>query len=146
MVSEFPPFVYGEALVDPHEDVVVVDDFVRAGKDGYSFEGGFAFQDFEFSHIPPGFEVVAAQDAADGDVCAHKLVPHGLRHAFQGGKRPCVDEDSLSGIEPDSPVVDLTAFFYPQEGSHLPVRADYILGFGFYSHRFPGHYLKEKGH
>jgi|GEM_PF-3395930 len=43
LISEFPAFIYGEALVDPHEDMVVVDDFVGSGKDGYSIKSGLAF-------------------------------------------------------------------------------------------------------
>ena len=111
--SESPARIYREAFVDPHEDMVVVDDFVGAGKDGSPIKGGFAFKDFEFYHVSPGFQVVSAQDTAYGDVCPHELVTHGLRHAFQGGEGSCVDEDRVPGIESDCPVVYIASFFYP---------------------------------
>ncbi len=82
--SEFPARINGEALVDPHEDMVVVDDFVGTGKDRDSIKGEFAFKDFEFYHISPGLKVVGAQDAADWNVCPHKLVPHRLWHTCRG--------------------------------------------------------------
>jgi hypothetical protein len=44
--SESPARIYWEALVDPHEDVVVVDDFVGAGKYWGSVKRGFALKDF----------------------------------------------------------------------------------------------------
>jgi hypothetical protein len=77
---ESPARIYREALVDPHEDIVVVYDLVGTGKDRRPIKGGLAFKDFEFYHVSPGFHVVAAQDASDGDVCTHKLVPHCLGH------------------------------------------------------------------
>lgn len=44
--SESPARIYWKALVDPHEDVVVVDDFVGAGKHWGSVKRGFALKDF----------------------------------------------------------------------------------------------------
>lgn len=145
-VLEFPARIYGETLIDPHEDMVVVDDFVGAGKDRDPFKGRFAFADFEFYHISPGLETVTAQDAADGYVCPHELVPHCLGHACQGGERPCMNQDCVSGIETNCPVVYITAFFYSEEVRKFLVGFNYVLRLGFHADRFSGHYFQEKSY
>jgi len=122
-----------------------VDDFVGAGKDRGAVECGLAFEDFEFRHVAPGFQGVAAQDPADRDVGAHELFPHRLGHALEGGEGPCVDEDRASCIEPDFPVVYFASFFYSQERCRFPVSLYYVLGLGPDFHGMPGHYLKEIG-
>jgi hypothetical protein len=143
--SEFPALIDGEAFVDPHEDVVVVDDFVGAGKHGDAIKSGFVFQDLEFCHVTPGLKGVAAQDPAYGDVGAHELFSHGLRHAGKRGEGPCMNKDRVACIEPYLPVVYLAAFVHSEEGSHIPISPDYVLGLGLDLHGLAGHYLKEKG-
>jgi len=144
--SEPPARIYREALVDPHEDMVVVDDFIGTGKDGDPVKGGFVFKDFELHHVSPGFQVVGAQDSADRDVCPHELVPHRLRHSFQGGEGPGVDENRISGIEFYCPVVYVASFFYPEKVSQFLIGFDHILRLGFYSYRFSGHYFEKKSY
>lgn len=124
----------------------MVDYFVGTGEDGDSIESGFAFKDFEFYHVSPGFEVVAAQDTADWDVCPHELVSHRLGHTFQGGEGPCVNQNRISGIKPDCPVVYLAALFYPEKFSHFLIGFDHILRLGFHTDRFSGHYFKKKSY
>ncbi len=143
--SEFPALIDGEAFVDPHEDVVVVDDFVGAGKHGDAIKGGFAFQDLEFCHVAAGLKGMAAQDPAYGDVGAHELLPHCPGHSLKRGEGPCMDKDRFACIEPYLPVVYLAAFVHSKEGSHFSVSPDYLLGLGLDLHGLAGHYLKEKG-
>jgi hypothetical protein len=143
--SEFPALIDGEAFVDPHEDVVVVDNFVGAGKNRDAVEGGLAFQDFEFCHVTAGLKGMAAQDPAYGDVGAHELFSHGLRHTLKGGEGPRMDKDRAACIEPYLPIIYLASFFHSKEGSHFSVSPDYVLGLGPDFHGLAGHYLKEKG-
>jgi len=147
MVSLYTPaFIDREALVDPHEDMIIVDYLVGTGKDGYAVEGGFAFKDFEFTHIAPGFKVVTAQNSADRDVCPHKLFPHGIRHTFERGEGSCMDKRRAARGESDYPIIYFAAFFYSQKGSHFPVGFDRILELGSHAYRFSGHYLQQKSH
>ena len=144
--SESPARIYWEALVNPHEDMVVVYDLIGTGKDRDPVKCGFAFKDCKFYHVSPGFQVVSAQNPADWDVCPHELVTHSLRHAFQRGERPCVDENRISCIEFYCPVVYFAAFFYSEEGSQLLIGFDYILGLGFNGNQFSGHNFQEKSY
>lgn len=133
-------------LIDPHEDVVVVDYLVGARKDRYSVEGRFPFPDLEFAHIAPGLKIVAAQDPTYGDVRPHELFPHGFRHVFQRGEGPCMDKDRIPCREPNNPVVYFTAFFNFKKGSHLFVGFNGVLGLRYYAYLLSGHYLQEEGH
>lgn len=122
-----------------------MDYLIGAGKDRYTVEGGFAFQDFEFAHVAPGLKVVAAQDSADRDVRPHELFPHGIRHAFERGEGPCMDKGCAPCREPDYPVVYFTAFFHAQKGSHRFVGFNGMLGLGCHVYRLSGHYLQQEG-
>src|SRR5512133_1836031 len=99
--------------------MVVMDDFIGTGKDRRPAKGGFTLKNSELYHVSPCFQVVGAQDSADRDVCPHELVTHRLRHPFQRGEGLSVDENRISCIESDCPVVYVASFFYPEKVSQF---------------------------